>query len=218
MGTVFLVSLSPVISSQDSSSQASVAPRATTVDAGPQGVSTAGYTVPSNLSYCGLLGPNPGSSSGLQGYEANVTVFWNELCVQPAFISLIDAWGGPFFLTWPDAGANLSYWASANLSTGSSGSSRALYANFEISWQPSYCYNNSAYRGNLPPCSWAEYWNGDVWTNELSGPHFVNWSCECASKGLPLPPSPGFPYGPVLGFSLVGACGVGVELLTRLRH
>ncbi len=216
LGTVFLVSLSPILASQGSSSLASVSSLATGTEAGPQNISTSGYAVPSNLSYCGLLGPNPGTAPNLPGYTANVTLLWNDLCAQQVFMSWIDAWGGPFYLAYPDYGANLSYWAAQNLSTGNSGSSQGLYANFQLLWEPSYCYNNSAYRFSLPPCSWEEFWRGDVWTNVLSGPFFLNSSCDCGSKEPPPPPppSPGFPYGPVLGFSLAGAFAVGVHALS----
>ncbi len=108
LGAVFLVSLSPIIASRGSLSQVSVSSLNGGTETGFQGVSTSGYTVPSNLSYCGLLGPNPGTAPGLQGYTANATVFWNDLCVQQVFVSLINTWGGPFFLAWPDSGANLS--------------------------------------------------------------------------------------------------------------
>lgn len=183
-----------------------------------QAVDSSSYPVPANLSYCGLLGPSPWTAPTLPGYTANITVFWNDLCTEQAFISLIDEWGGPFYLAYPGYGANLSYWAAANLSAGSGGSTQGLYAYWFIAWYPSYCYNNPAYLGSLPPCSWEEYWSGNVWTNVLSGPFFVNESCECGSKGPPPPPSPpsaGFPYGLVLGFSLAGAFALGVALRVR---
>ncbi len=173
--------------------------------------------MPANLSYCGLLGPDPGSAPGLTGYDANVTLLWTELCTQQVFIWWIDTWGGPFYLNYPGYGANLSYWAARNFSAGSSGDSQGLYANFIVGYAPSWCYNNSAYY--FGECGYAEIWDGDVWTNVLSGPFFFNATCQCGFVGPPpasgSSPSPGFPYGPVLGFSLAGAFAVGVAVRIR---
>jgi hypothetical protein len=217
LAVVLLVALSPILASQGALSQVAGRAGPLKAAAAPQGVSTSGYTVPSNLSYCGLLGPNPGSAPGLPGYDANVTLLWNELCVQQVFSSWIDAWGGPFYLAYPDSGANLSYWAAQNFSAGSSGSPQGLYADFNILYQPGWCSNTSAYHVTTRPCSWEEFWLGDVWTNVLSGPFFLNSSCGCGSKGPPPPVSPGFPYGPVLGFGLAGVVAIGVVFSVRRR-
>lgn len=219
LAAVLLVALSPILGSRGPPPRVAGHTGPWEAAAGPQGVSASGYPVPSNLSYCGLLGPNPGSAPGLPGYDANVTLLWNELCVQQVFSSWIDAWGGPFYLAYPDSGANLSYWAAQNFSAGSSGSPQGLYADFNILYQPGWCNNNSAYR--FGGCSYEEYWTGDVWTNVLSGPYFLNASCECSTVGPPpnsgSPLSPGFPYGPVLGFSLAGLFAVAVVFSVRRK-
>jgi hypothetical protein len=222
LGAVIFLALSPILAGPGSPPQRFGPPPLAGAATGAQGTSSSGYPVPSNLSYCGLLGPTPGTAPGLPNYTANITAFWNDLCTRPAFISVIDKWGGPFFLAWPGYGANMSYWAAANFSAGNLGSNEILYAIFEVNWAQGWCYGN----GSISPgggglyCDYQEYWAGEVSTNVLTGPYFYNGSCPTC---FPLPPltlaspsSPGFPYGPVLGFSFAGAFLVGVVI--RVRH
>ncbi len=163
----------------------------------------------------------------LPGYTANATALWNDLCVQQVFISLINTWGGPFFLEYPDSGANLSYWAAGNLTPGFY-EIGFWYATFNVNWVAAG--NNSTPAQGC--CIYEEHWAGNVMTNVLSGPYLCSYpivyasprastSLPCEEVGPPTSgssPSPGFPYGPVLGFSLAGTFVVGVAFLARRRN
>jgi hypothetical protein len=208
LGTVLLVSLSPIIASQCAPSQTSVSSLAMGTEAGLQGISTSGYAVPSNLSYCGLLGPDPGTSANLPNYVQNVSILWNKTCVLPSFIEAIDQWGN-LYLAYTGGSNNSTYWASGNLSVETI-LSRIPAVLFVVDFS-SQCPNAPAGAG--PGCQYETHWTGNVSTNELTGPTTSEVNCsDCSSPG---PISAGFPYGLVLGFSLAGAFAAGVVIRVR---
>ncbi len=187
----------------------------------PSGVSNAGYTPPSNLSYCGLLGPDPGTAPGLPSTDAgNASILWNDLCVQTVFATLVNTWGGPFVLAYPDSGANLSYWTASNLTAGSGGDHGFLFATFDVRWEGA-CTNDSA-SASSSNCDIQEYWRGNVSANAPSGPFSVGGGCpSCSAPGGgsgPTSPSPAYPSGFILTFSLAGAVTLGIANAARRAH
>ncbi len=88
------------------------------VGSGPTNAGTA----PTNVSYCELLGPHPGTSANLPSYVPNVSALWYKLCVQPEFVTLINSWGAFYPTYFANATANVSYVAAGNLSVEVEGS------------------------------------------------------------------------------------------------
>lgn len=218
LGTVLLVSLSPIVASQRTPSPASLSFGNSAVETGPQVVSTFGSTVPTNLSYCGLLGPNPGTSANLPDYVQNVSILWNMTCVLPSFIEAINEWGN-LYLAYTGGSNNSTYWASGNLSV------ETLFNGTQVPevafgvFYSAPCTNGT--RGAGFDCPYETYWFGNLSTNRLAGPYTYERNCPgCSLPGgeslVPLA-SPGFPYGLVLGFSLAGALAVGVVVAARRR-
>jgi hypothetical protein len=217
LGIVLLVSLSPIIASQSSPSRASLSSRTSAVGSGAQRISTSGTAVPSKLSYCGLLGPDPGTSADLPNYTQNVSILWYKMCVLPAFMQLINR-SGNLYLAYTGGSNNSTYWASGNLSVESGGGPPIPSVQFGVFFSAP-CTNVT---GRVPvDCTYITAWIGNVSTNELRGPftsEFLCRGCQFISPGLTGPPaSPGFPYGLVLGFSLAGAFAVGVVVAARRR-
>jgi hypothetical protein len=217
LGAVLFLALSPILASQSSASSGTARGSAAELAAGPQGFPTATNTPPTNVNYCGLLGPNPGTSAGLPEYVTNVSILWFKLCAESAFVTLINQWGDLFL--YSNATANDSYWVAGNLTPGWSilhGGPPTV--NFAVNWFQG-CDNGSLPASAL--CFHMGYWNGSVTTNALSGPFFLASDCPSCSAVPVAPPTPGpisagFPYGLVLGFSLAGAFAVGVVI--RVRH
>lgn len=117
----------------------------------------------SNSSYCNLLGAYNGLDS--TNYTTNVTIIWTKLCVMPQFTSLIDTWG-KLVLAYPNNGTN-GTWTAMNLSFQTSATAgNPLVVSFVVRWIAP-CNNASIGVGD---CSFLQYWNGNVSSNDLTGP------------------------------------------------
>jgi hypothetical protein len=215
LGVVLLLVLSPVLSSHGFPLQSGSLASLTMAEAGPQAGTNSGYAVPTNLSYCGLLGPDPGTSAGLPNYTQNVSILWNKTCVLPSFMQAINRWGN-LYLAYTGGTNNSTYWASGNLTVESGGGHRIPSVQFGVVFSAP-CTNVTG--GNGVDCSYDTYWSGNVSTNEVTGPftsELLCPGCRFIVPGLTGPPaSPGVPYWLVLAFSLTGAFGLGVALAAR---
>jgi len=154
-----------------------------------------------NGSYCGVLGPDVAGVADQPNYTANVSALWADLCQSPAFIALINEWGNLQFVA-PGSGANISYWAAANLSLQSGGVDGGVpNVYFVVSWAAP-CDNRSLGPSNTP-CSYQEDWSGNLSTDHLSGPFSSDRISMCMCG--PSPSSTPFPYGWVAVAVVAGA-------------
>jgi len=161
-------------------------------------------SVPLNVSYCGVLGPDVTGVADQPNYTANVSALWSDLCHSPAFIEVINEWGN-LQLVSPGSGANLSYWAAANLSLqvgGVTGGVPNVY--FVVAWA-ARCDNLSLGTSNTP-CSYQEDWSGNLSTDHLSGPFSSERISICMCG--PSPSGTPFPYGWVAVAVVAGAASV----------
>ena len=161
------------------------------------------------VSDCGLLGPDPGSVN-IPGpdYRTNVTLLWDKLCVLPTFMGLIERWDQ----------------RGANLSAGSGGfPGVAVYVSWGVNWAGP-CDDPAL----APPggyCGHVEYWNGNVTSNELSGPFSENYGLGGTTECVPLTchdtvtsgvSGPSLPADRILlAGSAIGAATVGYVTLLR---
>jgi hypothetical protein len=162
-----------------------------------------------NVSYCELLGPNPGSAADIPGYASNVSILWHRLCVQPEFVRLISIWGS-FYLTYAaNSTSNVSYWTAGNLSVTQAGSGAfPPEVAFTILW--SAACNNSVYGSATQPCNYAAIWTGNVSTNVLTGPTYTE---------SPTPPFSGTPTdgtGGIAGSGLTILIGIAIATIFAL--
>jgi hypothetical protein len=134
----------------------------------PSAVSPDALVSNGNVSYCGLLGENPGAVADQPNFTANVTALWFELCNSSAFITVINEWGNFKFVS-PGSGSNISYWTAANLSVQTGGViGQVPSVFFVVSWG-SLC-DNLTLGPAASECSFEEYWTGNLSTDQLSGP------------------------------------------------
>ena len=157
----------------------------------------------SNVSYCGVLGPDPGNASDISiQYQPNVSKLWYHLCVRADFITAINSWGD---LTWTNATEAIpGYWAAQNLTIGGSnisdrnGSNNpwipAPKANFVVSWTAA-C-DNLTHGPSGAFCPFLEHWEGNVSTYLITGPFFIEAGCGCQSNGTPIGGGGGRTSGP----------------------
>jgi hypothetical protein len=140
---------------------------------------------PSNVSYCELLGPHPGTSADLlTSYVGNVSTLWYKLCSQSTFISIVDTWGDFYLTYFANASSNTSYWAAGNLSVGTGGAINGIpTVSFIVGWITD-C-NSTTYGTASSPCNYQEYWNGNVSTNNISGPLFREYVVPPTGGGQP---------------------------------
>ncbi len=182
-------------------------------------------------SYCGLLGPDPGAVN-IPGpnYTAIVTVLWEKLCVETAFVQLIDEWGG---LQLVLSANNTTYvWVADNLTAGGSFNATGFTsADWTVDWVAACVDPSDAPDGG--PCEHAAYWTGNLSSEALYGPACAEY--EAFSTGpIPHDPSvacPGaeasgtglaprdFPGGWIVAVGLaVGSAAMAVILARRARR
>jgi hypothetical protein len=177
-------------------------------------------TAPTNVSYCELLGPNPGMSADLPTWTINVSVLWHKLCVQTAFVAAVNEWSS-FYLTYAaNETSNVSYWAAGNLTVGAGGHGDAPPLVSFFVFHGADC-NNTIDGPVDARCNYEEDWNGNVSTNNLTGPYFLEYLTPPCSCGLDQPPTTsGFPLLillVVLGGVVVGVLGTGLFLIVRRK-
>jgi hypothetical protein len=180
-------------------------------------------TIPAqtNVSYCALLGSNPGSVNTVGPiYTPNATIVWYKLCASTSFQELVSSWGG---LTLLPADNNTTLaWVAANLSVGAAGNrSVPVVATWAVNWV-SICENLTvAPTGG--PCAHQTYWWGNVTSNTLNGPHSFDYPimssgpipCTHACQGKE---DPVLPFPLVLGLGLATGAVLGAVGLVLVLH
>jgi hypothetical protein len=181
---------------------------------------TDGTAQTSSIDYCGLLGPNPGTSAGLPTYTRNVSALWNETCILPSFIQTINRWGN-LYLTYTGGSNNSTYWASGNLTVSSEYNGHKIPSvQFGVFFSAP-CTNVTGGAGL--DCSYDTYWNGNVSTNEAAGPFTTEFLCPgCHFIGPPPPGSagggPSFPAGWLLGAAMAAGAALAAVYMARRSH
>jgi hypothetical protein len=118
---------------------------------------------------CGVFGPHPGTAPNPDpAYTANITVIWDDLCVNPTFVSLRSEWGD-FAVAYPDSGANRSYLTAYNLTAGSGGNrSFAMAPDWSLTWWALCDHTSIVPVGQ--GCNHSAVWLGNVTTDTFTGP------------------------------------------------
>jgi hypothetical protein len=190
LGVVTMLTISMVLGAGISMAAVQTSPQpgalfyASTTLAHPDGAAL------SNVSYCEVLGQNPGNASDLPPqYEPNISKLWYNLCVRGDFTSTIDSWGN---LTWTNAtDVSQGYWAAKNLSIGGynisyhNGTGNPWVpvptANFVVGWAAPCA--NLTLGPNGSKCPFEENWKGNVSTYAITGPYLSEAVCGCVRNG-----------------------------------
>jgi hypothetical protein len=164
--------------------------------------------VPANSTYCGLLGEYAEA-----GPEPYTTQFFARLCVEPAFITLVSAWGG-LRNSYPNNGTE-AVLVAVNLSLGTSSDASMTDVYFQIAWT-----SGLSCAGYSAPCAHEAVWVGNDGTGSLSGPTLETSPDICGC--LPFTYPAYGPFGPwgiagLLG-TVVAASAVAAYLSVRARR
>jgi hypothetical protein len=192
-------------------------PSEITLVMGPHGSATTfvqpSQVVPFNVSYCGLLGNQPGAAADLPNYSSNVSIVWFKLCKEPSFVAAINEWGG-LVRASSAPGNNSSSWIATNLTVGSGGRIGGIpNVTFTLSWLAP-CDNPSIAPASSN-CNFEEYWSGNLSSNEVGGPFTSERIASSAhNPGEAAPPNP--PSWLLVLLGIVAAALLGALLVARL--